>query len=158
MLWNNFSFFHNIALYVCLGNKLSMSMSMSLMKALIKIRCDFKMQFYDGGRIFSQPPNILVSLAVLSWRQLATLPPSFPCRTGPAGSEQILRSSHTHKASPPSPPPPGGAGGWRGSPNSRHSTTNKAVRRRPRSTLKIYRINNKVEWKVKYASLSYFTG
>jgi hypothetical protein len=29
MLWNNLSFFHNIALYVCLGNKLSMSMSMS---------------------------------------------------------------------------------------------------------------------------------
>jgi len=76
----------------------------------------------------------------------------------PAGSEQILRSSHKHNASPPSPPPPGGAGGWRESPNSRHSTTNKAVRRRQRSTLKIYRINNKVEWKVKYASLSYFTG
>jgi hypothetical protein len=54
--------------------------------------------------------------------------------------------------------PPGGAGGWRESPHSRHSTTNIAVRRRPRSTLKIYRINNKVEWKVKYASLSYFTG
>ncbi len=28
------------------------------MKALIKIRCDQKMQFYDGGRIFSQPPKI----------------------------------------------------------------------------------------------------
>ncbi len=55
-------------------------------------------------------------------------------------------------------PPPGGAGGWRERPNSRHSITNKAVRRRPRSTLKIYRLNNKVEWKVKYASLSYFTG
>jgi hypothetical protein len=58
----------------------------------------------------------------------------------------------------PAIPPPGGAGGWRESPHSRHSTTNIAVRRRPRSTLKIYRINNKVEWKVKYASLSYFTG
>jgi hypothetical protein len=112
------------------------------MKALIKIRCDQKMQFYDGGRIFSQPPNILISLAVL------------PCHTG--GSE------HKHNASiPPSPPPPGravGAGGWRERPNLRHSITNKAVRRRPRSTMKIYRLNNKVEWKVKYASLSYFTG
>ena len=128
-------------------------------KYKIKIRCDQKMQFYDGGRIFSQPPNILISLAVLSWRQLATLPPSFPCRTSPAGSEQILRSSHKHNASiPPSPPPPVGAGGWRERPNSRHSITNKAVRRRPRSTMKIYRLNNKVEWKVKYASLSYFTG
>ncbi len=28
------------------------------MKALIKIRCDQKMQFYDGGRIFSPLPNI----------------------------------------------------------------------------------------------------
>jgi hypothetical protein len=58
----------------------------------------------------------------------------------------------------PPPSPPIGAGGWRERPNLRHSITNKALRRRPRSTMKIYRLNNKVEWKVKYASLSYFTG
>jgi hypothetical protein len=52
-----------------------------------------------------------------------TDPPSFPCRTGPAGSEQILkRSSHKHNASPPS--PPGRGGGVAESPNSRHSTAN----------------------------------
>jgi hypothetical protein len=56
------------------------------------------------------------------------------------------------------PPPPVGAGGWRERPYSRHSITINAVRRRPRSTMKIYRLNNKVEWKVKYASLSYFAG
>jgi hypothetical protein len=53
---------------------------------------------------------------------------------------------------PPSPGEVGGGG------KVRIRGTVKQIKRRPRSTLKIHRINNKVEWKVKYASLSYFTG
>ncbi len=65
-----------------------------------------------------------------SYSELATLPPPPPIPTWPWALPYwpaLLSLSHKNNASIPPSPPPGRGRGWRESPKSRHSRTNKAV-------------------------------
>ncbi len=76
---------------------------------------------------------------------------------GECGREIAPGNTQTMPASRHPPPPPGGAGGG-GKARIRVIVEQIKLLGVAHVHLKIYRINNKVEWKVKYASLSYFTG